>query len=93
MHPVDGSQVSSVHGLLSLQATALPAQTPLVQTSLDVHELASSHVVPSGLLASAGQAPLDPVQVSAGSHGSTELRQVKLDDWKTSTQVLSVPVQ
>ena len=43
--------------------------------------------------ASAGQAPEVPVQVSATSHWPAEFRQVKLDDWKTSTHVLLVPVQ
>jgi hypothetical protein len=42
---------------------------------------------------SAGQAPDEPVQVSATSHGPAELRQVKDDDWKTSTQVASIPEQ
>ena len=42
---------------------------------------------------SAGQAPDVPVQVSATSHWPADARQVKLDDWKTSTHALLVPVQ
>ena len=34
-----------------------------------------------------------PVQVSATSHWPAEARQVKLDDWKTSTHAALVPVQ
>ena len=34
-----------------------------------------------------------PVQVSATSHWPAEVRQVKLDDWKTSTHELLVPLQ
>jgi len=41
----------------------------------------------------AGQVPDVPVQFSATSHWPAELRQVKLDVWKTSTQVLAVPEQ
>ena len=42
---------------------------------------------------SAGHAPELPVQVSATSHWPADERQVKLDDWKASTQVLAVPKQ
>jgi len=42
---------------------------------------------------SVGHVPDVPVQVSATSHWPAELRQVKLEDWKTSTQVLAVPEQ
>ena len=34
-----------------------------------------------------------PVQVSATSHWPAAVRQVKLDDWKTSTHAALVPVQ
>ena len=43
--------------------------------------------------ASPGHALDDPVQVSATSHWPADARQVKLDDWKTSTHELLVPVQ
>ncbi len=43
--------------------------------------------------ASVGQVPEVPVQVSGTSHCPAEARHVKLDDWKTSTHELLVPVQ
>jgi hypothetical protein len=41
----------------------------------------------------AGQAPLDPVHVSATSHWPAEARHCVVFDWKTSTHTLLVPVQ
>jgi hypothetical protein len=41
--PVTVLQVSVVHTLLSLHTLAVPAQTPLEQTSLDVQALLSLH--------------------------------------------------
>jgi len=41
----------------------------------------------------AGHAPDVPVQVSATSHWPADARQVNPAAWKTSTQVLLVPVQ
>jgi hypothetical protein len=41
-HPVDGSQLSSVQGLLSLHTIAVPAQAPPAQVSLAVQALPSS---------------------------------------------------
>src|SRR5438067_1529386 len=49
--------------------------------------------VPLEAKTSAGQAPEEPVQVSATSHWPAEARQVTVLAWKTSTQVLLVPVQ
>jgi hypothetical protein len=45
--PVAGAHVSSVQTLLSSQLIAVPAQVPAVHTSVCVHALKSSHVVPS----------------------------------------------
>jgi hypothetical protein len=42
---------------------------------------------------SAGHVPDVPVQLSATSHWPAEARHSKLEDWKTSTHVLLVPVQ
>jgi hypothetical protein len=42
---------------------------------------------------SAGQVPDVPVHVSATSHWPASVRQVKLDDWKTSTHEFAVPLQ
>ena len=42
---------------------------------------------------SAGHEPDVPVQVSATSHWPAEARHVNVEDWKTSTHVLLVPVQ
>jgi hypothetical protein len=41
-HPVDGSQESSVHGLLSLQTIAVPAHAPPEHVSFDVQAFPSS---------------------------------------------------
>jgi hypothetical protein len=47
--PVAGTQVSAVHGLLSLQFGGAPAvQTPARQLSAPLHRLPSLHEVPSG---------------------------------------------
>ena len=43
--------------------------------------------------ASAGQAPDEPVQVSATSHAPPSARQVKVDGLYSSTHVLAVPLQ
>jgi len=46
-HPLSGSQVSVVHGLLSLQLSAVPAmQAPAWQVSAPLHTLPSLHEVP-----------------------------------------------
>src|SRR5437867_12963148 len=42
---------------------------------------------------SAGHVADVPVQVSATSHCPAEARHTNVDDWKTSTHVLLVPVQ
>jgi hypothetical protein len=42
---------------------------------------------------SPGQAPDDPVQLSATSHGPAEARQIVTADWKPSTHVSAVPLQ
>jgi hypothetical protein len=42
---------------------------------------------------SAGQTPEEPVHVSATSHGPAAPRHVNVPGWKTSTQVLAVPLQ
>ena len=42
---------------------------------------------------SAGHVPEVPVQSSATSHCPAEARQVKVEAWKTSTQVFAVPEQ
>jgi hypothetical protein len=50
MHPSDGSQLSVVQSLSSLQSSkTLPEQTPLEHVSPEVQTLASSHEVPSAL--------------------------------------------
>ncbi len=48
--PVLLSQVSVVQVLLSLHVAAAPAQTPVVQTSVVVQRLPSSHTVPATTL-------------------------------------------
>ena len=49
--------------------------------------------VPLEAKPSTGQAPDDPVQVSATSHWPAEALQVKVFAWKTSTQLFAVPLQ
>src|SRR5204862_211731 len=52
------------------------------------------HAAVAGLKASAGHAPLDPVQLSATSHWPAEARQVVAADLKASLQVVAlVPEQ
>src|SRR5204862_449993 len=52
------------------------------------------HAAVAGLKASAGHAPLDPVQLSATSHWPAEARQTVTDDLNASLQVVaSVPEQ
>src|SRR5262249_10252817 len=68
--PVAASQLSSVHGLPSLQTSGDPAvQVPFWQVSTPLQALPSLQLVPFGALASVGHAPLDPVQASATSQG------------------------
>ena len=52
------------------------------------------HAAVAGLKASAGHAPLDPVQLSATSHWPAEARQTVVGDLKTSSQAVAlVPEQ
>src|SRR5213593_964345 len=51
------------------------------------------HEVPGGSKRSGGHAPDVPVQFSATSHWPAEARQTVLEDRKTSTHTLLVPVQ
>jgi hypothetical protein len=66
-----------------------------LQVSGLVHSVSAGlpHAVPAGSKASAGQAPEDPVQVSATSHWPASARQTKVVGWYSSTQVLAVPEQ
>ena len=81
--------------------TAPPLPAGCWQTSLlpshwsTVHGLPSlPHDVPAGLLASAGQFALDPVQFSAGSHSPAEARHWLKGERKPSAgQVVLDPVQ
>ena len=65
------------------------------QTSGASHLLPSDgrQVVSGPKSRSSGQAPLEPVQLSAGSQQPPDMRHVVVDDWKPSTQVLAVPLQ
>jgi hypothetical protein len=72
--PVNSAQLSVVHGLLSLQSSAVPStHWPAWQVSVPSQELASGQGVLSGRKASFGQAWLAvPLQTSAGSQRSPE---------------------
>jgi hypothetical protein len=47
LQPEEGSQESSVQGLVSLQSMGVPTHTPPLHESFIVHPLLSSHFVPS----------------------------------------------
>jgi hypothetical protein len=93
--PVAGLQVSSVHGLPSLQTSGVPAvQVPFWQVSTPLHALPSLQLVPLGSLASAGHEGPDPVQVSATSQGLAGVRHTVLELANPSAgQVGLVPEQ
>jgi mannose/fructose/N-acetylgalactosamine-specific phosphotransferase system component IIC len=76
---------TSMHVLAVPLQWSVPSQAPPVEVPVQVVAL--------GANTSAGQTPDDPVQVSATSHWPAEPRQVKLLGWKTSIQVLAVPLQ
>src|SRR5439155_166671 len=82
-HTVPAFPAGCVH------AVPLPSQTSTVQG------LPSSvHVVPLALTPSAGQLVLEPVQVSAVSHGPAAARQTVVEGWKPlAGQVSLDPVQ
>src|SRR5439155_1176589 len=82
-HTVPAFPAGCVH------AVPLPSQTSTVQG------LPSSvHVVPLALTPSAGQLALEPVQVSAVSHGPAAARQTVVDERKPSAGQLALePVQ
>src|SRR5438132_1466888 len=69
-HPATGSQVSVVHGLLSLQLSGVPAaQTPAWHVSAPLHTFPSLHGVPftTGTFlqpATGSQLSVEPVSLS-----------------------------
>jgi hypothetical protein len=70
VHPVAGAQPSTVHPLLSLQASAgPPVHVPPTQVSLVVHAFPSLHVVPFGFTGFE-QVPVDAEHVPALWHWS-----------------------
>ena len=77
----------------STQVFAVPEQWSAASLSHAPPCEAPRQLVEDEAKTSAGQVPDVPVQVSATSHWPAEGRQVKLEDWKTSTHVLLVPVQ
>jgi hypothetical protein len=85
--------VKSVHDVPV--GVILPPQVPFdtcVQVPVALHTSVVQplpslvHVVPDGWKPSAGQAPVEPVQLSATSHGPAEGRHVVVAGWKPSTQ-------
>src|SRR5436309_447105 len=97
--PVQFSSTSQSPAAGRHTAPALPAgcwQASLEPShSSTVHGLVSlEHAVPAGLLASAGQVAVEPVQFSAGSHSPAEPRQTVVAGSKASAgQTVLVPVQ
>src|SRR5439155_1525752 len=82
-HTVPAFPAGCVH------AVPLPSQTSTVQGLPP-----SVHVVPLALTPSAGQLALEPVQVSAVSHGPAAARQTVVDERKPSAGQLALePVQ
>src|SRR5439155_1198051 len=99
LEPVQVSSTSQKPAAARQTAPALPAgcwQSLLLPShSSRLHGLPSSvHAVPAGVLASAGQLALVPVQWSAGSHSPAEVRQTVLEDLKASAgHTVLEPVQ
>src|SRR5207249_10017102 len=89
LEPVQVSSTSQKPAAARRTAELFPAgcwQSLLLPLhSSRLHGLPSSvHAVPAGVLASAGQLALVPVQLSPGSHSPAEARQTVLDDLKAS---------
>jgi hypothetical protein len=75
-HPLDGLQLSAVHGFWSLHVIALPPQVPAEQWSFCVHALPSSHTLPFAAAALKTH-PLDGLHESA-VHGFWSLHVIAL---------------
>jgi hypothetical protein len=91
--PADGRHVSVLGWKTSTHVLALPEQwSPASLSQAPPCELPVQLVEDEAKL-SAGQAPLAPVHCSATSHCPADGRHVTVLAWKTSTQVLLVPVQ
>src|SRR5690349_392341 len=92
-----GSQVSTVHELLSLHSSLMStwSHVPPVLHRSAVHALSSlMHGVPSAAFRSAGQLPVEPVHSSASPQVPTAVRQMVLLGRKTfAGQVPEVPLQ
>jgi hypothetical protein len=89
MHPDVGLQESSVHGLLSLQLSAVPAwQVPPPQTSPVVQAFPSLH----GSVLFVWTHPVDGLQVSV-VHGLLSLHAVAVPGWHVPPEQESPVVQ
>ena len=91
--PADARQVKLPDWYASTQELLDPVQWSAASLSQVPPWEAPRQLVEDDAKTLAGQAPEVPVQVSATSHWPAEGRQVKLEDWKTSTHVLAVPEQ
>src|SRR5262249_33839940 len=90
-HPVVGPQASVVHGLLSLQLSAVPAvQTPPWQVSLPLHRLPSAHAVP--LASAVAVHPEVGLQASV-VHGLPSLQTSAAPATHTPAWQVSAPLQ
>jgi hypothetical protein len=85
--PVEARQVVPAFPAGCWQAALEPLHWSRVQGLLSL-----VHVVPLGLNRSAGQLPLEPVQVSCGSHSPAEVRQTWPDDLNVHVEVQHEPV-
>src|SRR5437870_2438104 len=89
-HPLTGSQVSVVHGLLSLQLSPVPArQMPAWQVSAPLHTLPSLHEVP--FASAACWHPASGSQVSA-LHGLLSLQSRAVPATHTPAWQVSTPL-
>ena len=90
-HPLSGSQVSVVHGLLSLQLSPVPArQMPAWQVSAPLHTLPSLHEVP--FASAACWQPASGSQASA-VHGLLSLQSRAVPAAQTPNWQVSAPSQ
>jgi hypothetical protein len=95
-HPVCGSQLSSVHALLSLQTTCSPgSQMPVWHASFVLQALPSSHTVPFRM-AGFEHSPVVVLHIPSKWHWSSGVQTVSLKPthwplWQKSPDVHALP--
>jgi len=91
--PVAGRHVTVFGAKTSTQLSAVPEQWSLASSSHAPPCELPVQLVDDEAKASAGQAPLTPVHISATSHWPVAGRHVTVAGAKTSTQLSAVPEQ